>query len=388
MQSEITLQIFVSNVKLHAMKNKLITRIGLSLSQRVICKNQPVNRTSPKYLLHFSCLFTLLLLSSCSDFKSENHNQSGYYSIDSSKVQTGGVTMIPVSTPKGKHNVWTKRIGNNSEIKVLLLAGGPGIPHDYLEVFESYFPGAGIEFYYYDELGSGNSDKPNDTTRYTVASAVEEVEQVRKALHLDKNNFYIYGHSWGGLLAMEYAVKYQVNLKGMIISNMTASGIEFNRYIREVLTKQIPPAAMERIATLAKNNDYGNPEYMDLAMKQFYARFVCRIPLEKWPEPLTRALGKTNQPYYLKLQGPSEFGILGSLKSWDISDRLKEINIPTLVIGAKYDEMDPNHLKWMSTQLRQGQFLYCANGSHLSMYDEQPFYMRGVIKFIKQVNIK
>ncbi|WP_081663286.1 proline iminopeptidase-family hydrolase [Flavobacterium subsaxonicum] len=342
-----------------------------------------------KPLMGLALLLMLITAASCSkQEQATQHNKPDYYNIDTTKVQTGGIKMIPVTTGNKTYNVWTKRIGNNPKIKVLLLAGGPGIPHDYFEAFESFLPAEGIEFYYYDELGSGNSDKPNDTTRYNIASAVDEVEQVRKALQLNKGNFYLFGHSWGGLLAMEYAVKYQGNLKGLIVSNMTSSGKEFNRYVQQVLAKQIPPDAMARINELSAKNDYANPEYMELAMKHFYAQFVCRIPLEQWPEPLNRALSKLNQPYYNKLQGPSEFGLLGSLKDWDISSRLKEIYVPTLIIAAKYDEMDPQHLKWMSTEVKNGHYLYCANGSHLSMYDEQAFYMNGIIKFIKQVNNK
>lgn len=329
----------------------------------------------------------LMLLTHCSTPDSQS-NKVDYFITDTTTVQTGGVKMVPITTPKGVFNVWTKRIGNNPKIKVLLLAGGPGFPHDYLEAFESYFPKEGIEFYYYDELGNGNSDKPGDSCRFNVESAVDEVEQVRQSLQLDASDFYLFGHSWGGLLAMEYAAKYQQHLKGMIISNMVSSGMEFNKYIQEVLVKQLPPAALDTINELSAGNDYGNPKYSELVMKHFYSRFICRLPLDKWPEPLNRGLSKLNMPYYLALQGPSEFGIIGSLRTWDIRDRLKGITIPALFIGARYDEMNPEHIKWMSQQLPHGQFLYCANGSHLSMYDEQPFYMDGIIHFIKDVNNK
>lgn len=328
----------------------------------------------------------LVLLVSCSAPGKDSNSSSDYFVTDTTVIQTGGAKMVPITTPKGVYNVWTKRIGNNPKIKVLLLAGGPGFPHDYLEAFESYFPGEGIEFYYYDELGSGNSDKPGDSSRYNVESAVEEVEQVRQALKLDKQNFYLFGHSWGGALAMEYALKYQQHLKAMIMSNMVASGQEFNRYIQQVLVKQVPPAVMDTINELSAKSDYANPKYMELVMKHFYAQHICRMPLEKWPEPLNRALGKLNAPYYMAIQGPSEFGIIGSFRTWDISARLKEIAVPTLTIGARYDEMDAEHIKWISQQVQHGQFLYCANGSHLSMYDQQPFYMNGIIHFIKEVD--
>lgn len=328
----------------------------------------------------------LVLFTYCSGTGKENTKSVDYFFTDTTTVQTGGAKMVPVKTSKGIFNVWTKRIGNNPSVKVLLLSGGPGFPHDYLEAFESYFPGKGIEFYYYDELGNGNSDKPGDSSRYNVSSAVDEVEQVRQALNLDKENFYLFGHSWGGVLAMEYALKYQQHLKALIISNMVSSGLEFNRYIQQVLVKQLPPSVLDTINSLSAKSDYGNPKYTELVMKHFYAQFICRIPLEQWPEPLNRALGKLNTPYYLALQGPSEFGIIGSLRMWDISARLKEIIVPSLFIGAKYDEMDAEHIKWMSQQVQHGQFLYCANGSHLSMYDQQPFYMNGIIHFIKKVD--
>jgi len=124
-------------------------------------------------------------------------------------VLSGGVNMIPIETSKGVFHVWTKRIGNHPTMKVLLLHGGPGATHEYLEAFDSYFPAAGIEYYYYDQLGSYYSDQPHEPELVQLERFVEEVEQVRKGLGLDRSNFYLYGHSWGGLLAIEYALKYQ-----------------------------------------------------------------------------------------------------------------------------------------------------------------------------------
>jgi proline iminopeptidase len=143
---------------------------------------------------------------------------------------SGGVKLIPIRTPKGQFNVWTKRVGNNPSIKVLLLHGGPGATHEYFEAFDSYFPAAGIEYYYYDQLGSYYSDRPEEPELWDLPRFVEEVEQVRQMLKLDKNNFYLLGHSWGGVLAIDYALKYQRHLKGLIISNMMASGRAYNQY--------------------------------------------------------------------------------------------------------------------------------------------------------------
>ncbi len=172
-------------------------------------------------------LFIATALFSCNPFKSKDEITINKYLFD--EVQTGGVTVIPIETPKGTFKVWTKYMGDNPKIKVLLLNGGPGATHEYFECFESFLLPQNIEFIYYDQLGCGLSDNPNDTTLWDLDRYVEEVEQVRKALHLNKDNFYILGHSWGGILAMQYALKYQDNLKGLIISNMMSSCPQYGK---------------------------------------------------------------------------------------------------------------------------------------------------------------
>ena len=302
------------------------------------------------------------------------------------EVQTGGVKVLSIETPKGKFNIWTKRIGNNPKIKLLLLNGGPGATHEYFECFESFMPREGIEFIYYDQLGCGNSDNPKDTTMWDLSRFVEEVEQVRVALHLTKNNFYLLGHSWGGILAMQYALKYQDNLKGLIISNMMSSCPLYGKYAQDVLAPQFDPKILDTIRQIEKKGDFQNPRYMELLMPHFYNKHICRLPMDQWPEPMTRSFGKMNQSLYVTMQGPSEFGIGGNLVNWDVSAALPKIKTPTLTIGGQFDTMDPEHMKWMSTQVQNGRYLYCVNGSHMSMYDDQKNFFPGLIKFIKDVD--
>ncbi|MBC7615507.1 MAG: proline iminopeptidase-family hydrolase [Pedobacter sp.] len=309
-----------------------------------------------------------------------------YFDSPDTGVLTGGVKIIPIQTPKGKFNVWTKRIGNNPQIKVLLLNGGPGATHEYFECMENFLPKEGIEFIYYDQLGCGNSDNPKDTPIWDLDRYVEEVEQVRQALKLDKDNFYLLGHSWGGILAMQYALKYQKNMKGMIISNMMSSIPAYGKYADEVLAKQMDPIVLKKIRTIEANNDYANPEYMSLLMPNFYVKHICRIPLDQWPEPINRSFSKMNQSLYVTMQGPSEFGVSGKLLNWDVSAQLKNITIPTLTVGAQYDTMDPKHMEWMASALKNGSYLYCPKGSHMSFYDDQQTYMKGIIKFMKEAN--
>ena len=292
--------------------------------------------------------------------------------------------MIPITTPKGTLNVWTKRIGNNPKIKVLLLNGGPGATHEYFECFENFLPAEGIEFIYYDQIGCGNSDNPNDESMWDLARYVEEVEQVRIALGLDENNFYLLGHSWGGILAMEYSLKYQKHMKGLIISNMMSSCPEYGKYADEVLAKQMNPAVLAEIEKIEAAKDFANPRYMELLIPNFYEKHILRFPAKDWPEPVNRSFAKMNQSLYVTMQGPSEFGVAGKLEQWDRKAQLKDIAIPTLVIGAKHDTMDPKHMEEMAKLTPKGTYLYCEKGSHMCMYDDQKTYFKGLISFLKK----
>jgi proline iminopeptidase len=307
-----------------------------------------------------------------------------YFTAKDSGVQSAGVKMIPVVTPIGTFKVWTKTIGNNPKVKVLLLHGGPAMTHEYLESFESFFPKEGFEMIEYDQLGSYYSDQPTDSSLWTIDRFVEEVEQVRKALKLDKDNFYLLGNSWGGMLAMQYALKYQQNLKGLIICNMMASCPDYGKYANDVLAKQMDPNVLDTIRAIEARGDFKNPKYMELLLPNFYNKHLCRLP--ELPDAVNRAFKHANNEIYTMMQGPSEFGVAGRLANWDIKARLPEINVPTLTVGAKHDTMDPEHMKWMSTQVQKGRFLYCPEGSHLSMWDDQAHFFPGVISFINDVN--
>mgnify|MGYP000583666728 CR=1 FL=1 len=187
-------------------------------------------------------------------------NKPSAYHDNSNRADSlsGGVQLIPITTSKGVFNVWTKRVGNNPKIKVLLLHGGPGSTHEYFECFDSYFPKAEIEYYYYDQLGSAYSDNPNDTSLWNLPRFVEEVETVRKALGMDSSNFFLLGHSWGGILATEYALKYQKNLKGLIISNMVPSIPDYVKYANEVLGPKLPAEVLAQIRAFEAKGDYIN----------------------------------------------------------------------------------------------------------------------------------
>ncbi|MFL5430495.1 MAG: proline iminopeptidase-family hydrolase [Myxococcales bacterium] len=302
-----------------------------------------------------------------------------------SDVGSGGVRRIPIDTPKGKFQVWTKRVGNNPSLKVLTLHGGPAATHEYFEIFDTHVPAAGIEYYYYDQLGSFYSDQPDDPSLWTIERFTDEVEQVRKALGLSRENFVLQGHSWGGILAIEYALRHQENLKGLVISNMMASIPAYNEYARTVLMPQMDQKALAEILALEKKGDFENPRYEELLIPNFYQQHILRMPAEQWPDPVVRAFAHLNRKIYVPMQGPSEMGASGVLEKWDRTADLKSIQVPTLVIGARYDTMDPKHMEWMSKQLPRGRYLYCPNGSHLAMYDDRETYFAGLIGFLKSL---
>jgi proline iminopeptidase len=300
-------------------------------------------------------------------------------------VLTGGVKMIPIQTSKGIFKVWTKRVGNNPKAKVLLLHGGPAATHEYWEACDSHLPRAGIEYYYYDQLGSAYSDQPDDPDLWNTDRFVDEVEQVRTALHLDRDNFYLVGHSWGGILAIEYALKFQRHLKGLVISNMMASIPAYNEYANKTLKPEMDPVALAEIEQIEATGEFTQPRYMELLVPHHYVRHVLRMPADKWPDPVNRAFAKLNYPLYVLMQGPSELGASGKLAAWDRTEDLDRISVPTLVIGATYDTMDPRHMEMMASRIPKGRFHLCPNGSHMAMYDDQETYFDGLIRFINDV---
>ncbi|MDC8003587.1 proline iminopeptidase-family hydrolase [Aureisphaera galaxeae] len=344
--------------------------------------------------LIFSLMVVVAMGMSCntstetSEKETQTQETVDYWSFEGRDDQfSGGIKMIPIETPKGNFKVWTKRVGNNPKIKVLLLHGGPGMTHEIYESFDGFFPQEGIEYYYYDQLGSYYSDQPKDLSLWETSRFVEEVEQVRKALGLTSDNFYLFGQSWGGILAMEYALKYQKNLKGLIISNMVPSIPDYMKYNEEVLAPQLPEEVLATIMKYEEAEDYGNEEYLGLIVEHYYPKHVIRMPVEEWPNSINRGFNHLNPDVYVTMQGPSEFGVKGdaTLKYWDVKDRLKEISTPTLSIGAQYDTMDPKQMEWVANEVQNGRYLHCPNGSHLSQYDDQEHFFPGLITFIKDV---
>jgi proline iminopeptidase len=302
-------------------------------------------------------------------------------------VLSGGARKIPVTTPAGQYRVWVKRVGNNPDLRVLLLHGGPGDTHEYLEACDSYLPAAGIEYYYYDQLGAGFSDQPDEPSLWDLDRFVDEVEQVRRALGLDQDNFVLYGHSWGGLLAIEYALAHQQHLRGLVISNMMSSIPAYYDYAGQVLMPQMDQAVLAEIKAFEANGETDDPKYMELLTEHHYVHHVLRMPAADWPDPVQRSFAHMNLAIYVPMQGPSELGSSAEarLARWDRTAELASIDVPALVIGARHDTMDPAHMEMMAGRLPRGRYLYCPDGSHMAMYDDQQVYFTGLIGFLHDI---
>src|SRR2546429_4857507 len=249
-------------------------------------------------------------------------------------ILSGGAQRIPVRTPAGTYRVWVKRIGNNPRLRVLLLHGGPGSTHEYLEACDSFLPAAGIEYYYYDQLGSGFSDQPDEPSLWELDRFVDEVEQVRQALSLDRDSFVLYGQSWGGILAMEYALRHQQHLRGLVISNMMSSAPAYSAYAEQVLMPKMDADALAEIKALEAAGKIEDPRYMELLTEQHYVHHVLRMPPADWPDPVQRGFAHINPAIYVSMQGPSELGISADAKlvNWDRFADLASVDVPTLVI--------------------------------------------------------
>lgn len=279
------------------------------------------------------------------------------------------------------YQVFTQTFGENPDVCILALHGGPAATHEYLLSLAYDLPtDAGYEVVMYDQLGSFFSDQPTEDI-WNIDRWVEEVEEVRQALGYDASNFYLLGNSWGGILAMEYALKYQEHLNGLIVCNMVSSIPEYAAYNREVLRTQMRPSLVDSLTAYEDAGDFQNDVYLNLIQKEFYNKHICR--LDEWPQEVEISFSRLNYPLYDLMQGPSEFKVGGRLIDWDITGRLNEIETPTLMVGATHDTMDPAAMKRQSELVQNGQSLTCESGSHLCMWDDRSTFMNGVSAFIE-----
>jgi len=291
------------------------------------------------------------------------------------QVTEAGVQRIEID---GDYHVYTRKVGHGP-VKLLLLHGGPGCTHEYFECFEQWLSPSEYTFYYYDQLGSYYSDQPDDFSLWNVERFRGEVEQVRAALGLEQ--FYLFGQSWGGVLALEYALEYPQHLRGLIISNMTASIASYLEYLGE-LRERMPPQDVALMKRCEAAGDYANPEYQ-ARLTALYNQHICRIV--PWPEPVQRMFKHLANPVYNTMQGDNEFVVTGNLKDWDRWADLHRLSVPTLLSVGRHDSMRPSDIEEMGRRIVESRVSLCENGSHLSMWDDAETYFSALKTFLRDV---
>lgn len=278
------------------------------------------------------------------------------------------------------YRVWYRSVGGGSaheHIPLLILHGGPGVPHDYLENLES-LASETQRVIFYDQLGCGRSDKPDEPERWQVARFVRELDMVRQGLQLDR--VHILGQSWGGMLAIEYALTQPKGLESLILANTTSSIpmwlAEANRLLGD-----LPTQVRETLLRHEADGTTDSPEYQ-AAMLVFYERHVIRV--KPWPDYVQRAFDNIGQVYYT-MNGPSEFHVVGVIKDWDRTDRLSEIHVPTLIISGRYDESTPMINNVLQKGIAGSEWIILEQSSHLAHVEEPELYMQTVRAFLDKV---
>ena len=274
-----------------------------------------------------------------------------------------------IEVPGGQ--VWYRAVGDEAgAIPLLCLHGGPGFTHYYLEALESLADRRRVIFY--DQLGCGRSDRPGDLTLWNVDRFVEELAQVRSALKLDR--LHLFGSSWGGMLAMQYVLDRRPDLESLILCGSPASMI---RWVSdcELLLAEETEATRHVIREHEAAGFTSCPEYQ-AAILGFYRKHVCR--LDPWPAGLERSFAEAGYDVYNTMNGPSEFTVTGTLKTWDIMDRLPQMAVRTLLVGGRHDECTPGHLEEMHRRIAGSRLVIIEDASHLC-FAEQPERFNEVI---------
>ncbi|HEX6519148.1 MAG TPA: proline iminopeptidase-family hydrolase [Streptosporangiaceae bacterium] len=266
-----------------------------------------------------------------------------------------------IDVPGGR--VWYYEVGEGDATPLLCLHGGPGATHNSLEPLEALADRRRVIFY--DQLGCGRSDRPDNPALWVIDRFVEELAQVRAALGLDR--LHLFGSSWGGILAMQYILDRKAALESLILCGSPASMPRWAADCEELLAA-LPPDVVKTIRDHEASGFTACPEYQ-AAVLVFYREHFCR--LDPWPASLERTFIESGYEVYSTMNGPTEFTVTGNLRHWDVMDRLAEISVPTLLIGGRYDECRPDHLEEMHRRFPHSQLAIIEDASHLC-FAERP----------------
>ena len=282
--------------------------------------------------------------------------------------------------PYNDYMVWYGVVGDGEETgkhPILCLHGGPGASHDYLTPLGELSK-QGRRVIFYDQLGSGRSDHPDKLDMWTIELYVKEIDILRKALDLQK--VHIYGQSWGGQLALEYAITNPVGLQSLVLADSLA---DMQQWVREAnrLRSELPQETQEIMARHEAQGTTRDPEYEEASM-EFYRRHICR--LKDWPEPLKRSFEMMEKypQVYETMWGPNEFSVTGTLRNWSFIERLKEIEVPTLIVSGKYDESTPLINETMNRGIKGSEWVLFEESAHMPHLEETEKLLKVVNDFL------
>ena len=282
-----------------------------------------------------------------------------------------------IEVPGGK--IWYEVVGSGKAIPLILLHGGPGYPSFYLEPLKALASDRPVIFY--DQLGCGRSDQPQDTTLWTTERYVQELHLLREALGLDE--VYILGHSWGGTLAMEYILSHPSGVKALIMSSPFLS---ISRWIGDTdsLIATLPDSLQEFIRIHQQAGTTDSEEY--LRANNFYLnKFVSRYSFDSRPAYLDSAEKYFGAHVYNYMWGPSEFEATGTLRNYERIDQLPSLNVPTLFTAGRYDEATPRSVEYFANLVPNSQFIIFENSAHMTMITETEAYLHAISDFLKEI---
>jgi len=273
--------------------------------------------------------------------------------------------------------VWYRIVGGGPDTPLLVLHGGPGIPSDYLRPLEALADERPVVFY--DQLGSGRSDRPKDDSLWTIDRFVTEVGQVREALGLEQ--IHLYGHSWGAMLAASYMLTQPAGVRSLILASAPMSIPRYTKDARALLDT-LPETTRIAIETHERAGTFDSPEYQ-AAMMEFYKLYLARR--QPWSAEIEKSFAELNPDVYGYMQGPSEFTITGTYKDFDITARLREISVPTLFTVGEFDEVRPDAVRYYQSLLPGSRLVVIDGAAHLTMQDEPERDVAALREFLREV---
>jgi proline iminopeptidase len=277
-----------------------------------------------------------------------------------------------IAVPGG--DVWFQRVGGGPGLPLLAVHGGPGLPHDYIGSLARLADEREVIFW--DQLGCGRSERPSNTDLWTMDRSVAEMDAVVRALGL--NRFHIFGNSWGGMLAQQYALDINSGAVSLTISNSTASIPLFADNVSR-LKAELNAATQSAIDRHEASGTTDSGEYQ-AAIRTWNETYLCRI--RPWPNDLEDAFRGMGAEIFETMFGPSDFRIVGNIRDWDVFERLREIVLPTLVVAGRFDECAPEHMRDMHQRIAGSRFELFESSAHMPFLEEPERFDRVMRDFL------